>query len=649
MNSNLNKESPIPEKSNSGEIFRRNLSCLKKNFPALASILCLDTDERIQELMEKIPENYKTDFSREGQPLLFVGGFSLHSKYNPEREACRAIETTDGTFSKNGCIFGGLGLGYYCLEYISRFPDAPVTIVEPDVFIFLLCIKSKDMTPLFTKKNTALFIGLSAFDSATAVEEILQNSVEPVSIFMPPALIKPNQDWFDSFSEIIKRNKEKRGINQNTLKRFGELWLKNMSKNLPEMGKRRGISRFKGIFTGFPVLLLAAGPGLDAVLPILGKLQKKCLVVAVDTALRACLRSGVQPDFLLLVDPQYWNYRHIAGLSSGNTFLITESAAYPAVFRFKCRDIFLCSSLFPLGKFLESRAEEKGALGAGGSVATTAWDFARYTGSSTIYAAGLDLGYPDKATHFRGALFEEKNLSESCRLSPAETGAAAALLSGGIFYTAGYGEKQVLTDRRLNLYAWWFEAAATRHPEIKTFILEGRGIRIPGMEPVPVENLLNLPDCRCDLNSILEKAWKGGLDPEETSKIEKAFILAQDELEKGLKEILILAERGENRCRRFQNEIIKAVTPSTRDGILKEFSLDLGIIDTQIKNHPVKDVLAMTFTGESDSENTDKNTGEPEESPGTGLPFFEITSKSMEFYSKITEAALKNLSALKKK
>ncbi len=618
-------------------VLEKNLDCLRTLFPGLVSVLALDTDEKVSGLLKKIPENYRLDFSKDGQVLLTAGGFSLHSKYNPKREAERTILNQDGNFSKNGCIFAGLGLGYYCLEYISNFPDAPVTVVEPDIFIFLLCLKTMDMTPLLTKKNTALFIGLPASDSAAAVEEILQNSPEPVNIFMPPALTKPNQPWFDEFSELMRRNKEKRGINKNTLKRFGKLWLKNMSKNLPEMGNRRGIALFENAFKNFPAVLLAAGPGLDAVLPFLKNLKEKCLIIAVDTALRACLREGVQPDFLLLVDPQYWNYRHIAGFSSGNTFLITESAAYPAVFRFECRNIFLCSSLFPLGKFLESRAEEKGALGAGGSVATTAWDFARYAGAETIYAAGLDLGYPDRATHFRGALFEEKNHSESFRLSTAETGSAAALLSGGVFYTAGYGGKQVLTDRRLNLYAWWFESAAARHPETKTYIVEGKGVRIPGMEAVPVENLLSLPGRRREIDAVLDKIERESRNTGQNAKTMEAFIKAQEELKKGLNEILLLTEKGCNCCLRFRNEITRQSAPAEKNRLIKEFFRDLDEIDMKIKKHPVKDVLAMTFQDE-----------EPGIKQGEAEPVLEIISKSIDFYQKVEEAALKNLEALKK-
>ena len=100
---------------------------------------------------------------------------------------------------------------------------------------------------------------------------------------------------------------------------------------------------------------------LYEVITQLPRLADRCVVIAVDTALRACLSAGVQPDFTILVDPQYWNWRHLDGTRAAGSVLITESAAWPAVFRYPARDIFLCSSLFPLGKYLESRIGRKGA------------------------------------------------------------------------------------------------------------------------------------------------------------------------------------------------------------------------------------------------------------------------------------------------
>ena len=216
------------------------------------------------------------------------------------------------------------------------------------------------------------------------------------------------QQYFSALQELIERNKQKKEINDNTLEQFGKLWLKNSIKNARFIDKLNTIQCIKNFCSGENAFILAAGPTLSEVLPYLKQIQEKSVLICVDTALRSCLSAGVEPDFIILVDPQYWNARHIEGLRALKSTLITEIAAYPSVFRFECRQILLCSSLYPFGRYIEKYRGEYGKLSAGGSVATTAWDFAQWLGCTQIFFAGLDLSYPDKKTHVKGSTFEEK-------------------------------------------------------------------------------------------------------------------------------------------------------------------------------------------------------------------------------------------------
>ncbi len=610
--------------------FEENRKALCRFNPALAALLSLNDEAKATKRLNAVPEEYSVRFTKEGLPLLSVRGFQLQSRYNPEREAARALDDPAAGFSAAGCIFAGLGLGYYCLEYAKRFPAALLAIIEPDVNVFLLCMKHKDLVPLFANGKAIFLIALSPSECVAAIGELQEKAGFKLPLFSPPALSKANSEWFAAFHEELRRRSEKREINLNTLKRFGSLWLKNIAKNRSEMKARQGIVRFKGVLQGFPALLLAAGPTLDNVLPLLKALREKCVVIAADTALRACLREGVQPDFLVLVDPQYWNYRHVAGLSCPGTFLITESAAWPAVFRLECRDIFLCSSLFPIGKFIEERTEKKGALGAGGSVATTAWDFARYIGAGHIYAAGLDLGYPKGKTHFRGALFEEEAHASSSRLNTAEQASVAALFSAGAFMTESALGGAVLTDKRLNLYAWWFENAFSS-AEVKTILLSAEGVKIAGAGLASAESLKALPDRRAQIDALLGKIEAEAAAEKEGDAqraAERAFEKVEDELLQGLKEILALAEKGEALCERRLN--VAQSKTQVEPQALKE----LGRINKAITAHPVKDILAMAFT-------EDESQFAAQDGKNANASFL---LNSLLFYRKIAEAARANLS-----
>jgi hypothetical protein len=225
-------------------------------------------------------------------------------------------------------------------------------------------------------------------------------------------------------------------------------------------------------------------------LPVLSEIKKRCVLICVDTALRSCLRAGVEPDFVVLADAQFWNARHLDGLQSPSSVLVTEVAAYPTVMRFVCKEIVLFDSAYPDGKGFEKRYGSKGKLGAGGSVATTAWGFARFLGCREIFFAALDLGFPYKRSHARGSTFELQSHRESGRLAPAETFGIRALFSTKSVHCTDYNGNPVLSDERLRLYAWWFESKVAEFSQIKTWSLTAESCAIPGVEFFAAEELV---------------------------------------------------------------------------------------------------------------------------------------------------------------
>ena len=148
---------------------------------------------------------------------------------------------------------------------------------------------------------------------------------------------------------------------------------------------------------GLPALVIAGGPSLDSLAPSLAALRERMVLVSVNTPLRACRERGVEPDFTVVVDPQFWASRSLDWTLAQDGVLVAEPSACPRIFRRETERFFLCSSLFPLGETLEAAVGEKGRLGAGGSVSTSAWDLARLLGARPLYAAGLDLGFPGHA------------------------------------------------------------------------------------------------------------------------------------------------------------------------------------------------------------------------------------------------------------
>jgi hypothetical protein len=322
-----------------------------------------------------------------------------------------------------------------------------------------------------------------------------------------------NRDYYRHVEALISSIFDKRRVNINTLRRFGELWVRNLLSNLGCFITSPGIRAGEKRFSAVPALVLAAGPSLDKVLPDLKVLRQRCLIVAVDTSYRFCRYRGIEPDFLVTVDPQYWNSRHLDWLPRVRTVLVSESSAHPRIFRLGGREeeAYFVSSFFPLGTYIEQLIGKRGLIGAGGSVATTAWDLCRYFGCSPIYMAGLDLGFPGKRTHAKGAFFEESMHGRSDRFFTAEQMNFDYLRQAQPTALKNNAGGWTLTDRRMLIYKSWFENQIKQQGgRGATFSLAEEGIAIEGMGHLRPGELQRLPRIRGHIDKALRELRKSG-------------------------------------------------------------------------------------------------------------------------------------------
>jgi hypothetical protein len=102
--------------------------------------------------------------------------------------------------------------------------------------------------------------------------------------------------------------------------------------------------------------------------------------------------------------------------------------------------------------------ENRGTLAAGGSVATTAFDIARLIGVEKIILAGLDLGFPGRNTHFKGAFFENNFISTAGYFDDAQQKSFNYLMhTGELPLTQSTDKKTVITDPKMILFRKWIE------------------------------------------------------------------------------------------------------------------------------------------------------------------------------------------------
>ncbi|MDR1352396.1 MAG: DUF115 domain-containing protein [Treponema sp.] len=581
-------------------IREENMLVLRKHFPDLAAYLEKAGMRPPNGEAGGLSDDIAVVDTAAGVPSLVVSGKYIHSPRDPVREGARAAEALpegDGPIAALG-----FGLGYAVIAAAERFPQRPVIIVERRVSILHAALGTRDLRQFLSSRRAAFILG-NAGDSEPAMGAALRLFEGKPEILRNRALMALDEEWFGKAEKQLKFHISKDDVNRNTLKKFGKRWVRNLAANMETIRDIPGVELLASCLPPeMPVLLAAAGPSLDEIAPLLPRLAERAVVVAVDTALSLLLRAGTPPDFVLAVDPQFWNARHLDRAPSPASCFIAESAVYPSVMRHSFARAFLCSSLFPLGKFIENRVDPKGALGTGGSVATTAWDFARILGTESLWLAGLDLSFPSLKTHFKGALFEERALALSGRLFPAETRSFHALRDGFPFFAPALSGGAVLTDRRLSLYAVWFENRIGMYPRLKNRSFSLDGIAIPGIIPAKPEELLALPPRRREINGLLAETFARAETAFESQEAVRnaRYGEARRGLLAGLEKIRALAEKAAALAEKARARE-KQQGPAGRAGerrVSEETARVLGELEKanrEITRSEVKDVAGFLF------------------------------------------------------
>ncbi|BCJ87875.1 motility associated factor glycosyltransferase family protein [Effusibacillus dendaii] len=385
-----------------------------------------------------------------GFPTLKVVGESctgfLHSQYDPVQEARRwwqqQKENKDWKRTKHVFLYG-LGLGFPLTAILEDLPEEiSVTVVEPSYEIFAHFISLFDISDLLQNPRLNLFVADDLVHIDEEIGDIIKQYVLDVEVveWSPYARLFPEavQHWRKRFIELSTSVR----IEQNTLLYFAEQWPKNILQNAGAISKSPSVREFIGKFEKVPTIIVSAGPSLNKNIHLLKDAKGKALIICVDTALRAMIKHDIMPDFVVAIDGSELNYRHFEGLPNLDIPLIFMPTTHPRIIsEFGSRAIVSLGGN-QLLVFFQKFFPEKAGLSTGGSVATTAFEFAYLVGGDPIIFIGQDLAYPDGKSHADGTIFEEIRKKETDR---------------NMVYVEGIDGKPVLTDLTLRMYLQWFE------------------------------------------------------------------------------------------------------------------------------------------------------------------------------------------------
>lgn len=467
---------------------------------------------------------YEIRDSKKGPPTLLFhtdngGIIRIHSQYNPEQEATRAVESFNA--GRHSLILvSGLGLGYHVMALRKRFPEAAILVVE----------QSTELKETFVKNAAArekIYITTEVAEIQETVDTFDLHSFLGAAHYVhrPSWQIEP--EFYDTMGQAFQQALSSRISDLLTRVEFESHWIKNIFQNSPNLFRWPGVGGIFGRFSSIPGIIVSAGPSLKNSIPALRELKDRALIVAVDTAWKVLLRHDIHPHIVITLDAQKHSVKHFLGTEAGDTILLADLVASPSVIHhYSGRKLFSTTAKYyesdgnsmregtPSIEWFERYIPGPGDIQSGGSVATSAFDLMLNLGCEPIILVGQDLAYTGREIHASGTHHNDDWLSRITRLMNLDDINQKVIRKRKIRYVPAWGGRgSVIADFVFDLYRHWFSDSVEKVP-VKVLNATEGGAVIEGTVEKTLEALASeLPALKTAPSTILTRYFESWNPP----------------------------------------------------------------------------------------------------------------------------------------
>lgn len=215
----------------------------------------------------------------------------------------------------------------------------------------------------------------------------------------------PEANCPESIRTLLDERLRKAFMNRNTAGSLGERWAQQFIANLPALLHRgRKLTGLHNAFPGCGAVIVGAGPSLDEAVSWIRGQATRPLVIASYKAVKALVRGGVTPDFIVMLDPKQGAH-HLEGVDlRGVAAIVTEVAVDPeSLGQTEIPVLPYCASQDTRSLVTTLGEVDVPVIRSGGSVIHIALQFARLVGCTRISLAGVDFGFPGDRLYAAGA------------------------------------------------------------------------------------------------------------------------------------------------------------------------------------------------------------------------------------------------------
>ncbi len=209
--------------------------------------------------------------------------------------------------------------------------------------------------------------------------------------------------------------------NRMTLIHMGPLWIKNIFLNLYKIYQNtESLTLLPYPRINCPVLVTGAGESLEDSIEFIRKKRDSFKIMAVDTSITVLLENGIEPDYIIAVDAQIYNFYDFMKVKNKDIPLFFDLTGYPGIISVMDGNLHPFISNFTNTRLLNRLEYYKllpAKLPALGSVGSTAIYLALKITNKDVFYTGLDFAYKIGKSHANGS---PRNLTELARVNRLE-------------------------------------------------------------------------------------------------------------------------------------------------------------------------------------------------------------------------------------
>lgn len=330
----------------------------------------------------------------------------LHSCFDTEHESMKILENANE--ATNVLMIFGSGLGHianYLIKHHKRYPAIEtIVLIEPVLEVFQASLHHIDLKKLVSIfSDVQIVIGNDYYKSVRDIYQLMiKSSGKKVALVYSIPYRLLFGDFYDFITEWLVKLMQLWRMSIDTTDYFKIHWLNNCLNNLLEANPY--LALLNNRYQGKPVLLVAAGPSLNAEIEFIRSHGDEFVVVAVGSAIGILNKNGIVPDFYFAIDASPEQTLIFEGVSE-EPFLIYADTLFHGVVKKYSGPKFIMFiegdliSLYIL-KQLGMNVEYTPGFA---SVALYALNALIQMGFTSIFLIGQDLAYSSGLLYSEGA------------------------------------------------------------------------------------------------------------------------------------------------------------------------------------------------------------------------------------------------------